>query len=210
MPTPSQGGHFFSRGELKGPPIILLFCPSNGIVRTGLQRLNNNTRMYCSTEFDHTMEVGTTATWKSTREKVSVLIISKHATNTSHYKNINKYNRKCKSIMWVVQRHTKANGQSRQPANYMWTFELAAGEEMAALGWGGHIWYQLDVRIQNMCILAYVWIFFPKPLFFLLHFRCDNSSFFRRFLDQNNCSMYQNQEPMATFYNKCLKCWHLR
>ena len=41
--------------------------------------------------------------------------------------------------MCVVQRHTKANGQSGQPANYRWTFEFAAGEEMIALGRGGHI-----------------------------------------------------------------------
>ena len=40
-----------------------------------------------------------------------------------------------------------------------------------ALGRGGHIWPQPDARIQNMCILTYVWIFFSKPLFFLLHFR---------------------------------------
>ncbi len=92
---------------------------------------------------------------------------------------------------------TCADGSFRgaKSLQYRWAFKFGVGEEMIALGRGGHILAQLDVRIQNMCILTYVWIFFPKPSFFLLHFRCDNSSFFRRLLDQNNRSMYHNQEP---------------
>ena len=80
---------------------------------------------------------------------------------------------------------------TRPPDNFWesvysgWTFVFTVSEEMIATERGGHIRAQLDEGIQNICILTYIYHFFWKTPFFLIHFRYENLRILWTFSLQN-------------------------